>query len=100
MLVVLPAPLMPATRITVGPAGANFSSRSCGSPQPAIICSFTIRWASSAFLIFHAHVGLDEFLLHLSQKCIVDSTAGDEERADIGVEHLGGLPQGAFELVE
>ena len=51
MLVVFPAPLMPATRITVGPDSASRSSRWSADAHPRTISSRTTRSASSAFLI-------------------------------------------------
>ena len=92
MLVVLPAPLMPATRMTVGPAGGELQLADPPAAQPASICSRTIASASSAFLILpsrqrsrtaatirstllHAHVGLEKLLLHLGQKRVVDLPA-------------------------
>src|SRR3954454_14440412 len=51
MLVVLPAPFTPATRITVGPVDRFSSSRSCGG-NIEINCSRTIFSASSALRTF------------------------------------------------
>src|SRR5438477_617934 len=48
----------------------------------------------------HAHVRLEKLLLDLVEEFVIDLPAGDEEGADVGVEHRRGLPQGAFELVE
>jgi hypothetical protein len=50
--VVFPAPLTPATMMTVGPAGAIISSRVDGSPQPETSSSRKILPASSWLRIF------------------------------------------------
>ena len=46
------------------------------------------------------HVGANQFLLGLVQERVVDLPAGNEERADVGVEDLGRLAECTFELVE
>ena len=50
--------------------------------------------------VLHAHVGADEFLLHLGEERVVDLPAGNEQRPNVGVKHLGGFLECAFEFVD
>ncbi len=49
--------------------------------------------------VFDAHVGLQEFFLPLAERSFINLAAGNEERADVGVEDHRGFAERTFELV-
>ena len=65
-------------------------------PQPPAVADL----ADDPLDVFHAHVRLEELLFQLGEERVVDLPAGNEQRADVGVEHRRRLAQRPFELVE
>ena len=119
MLVVFPAPLIPATRIPRWPRSRHLQFpirlrhlrqyrqdliphdlfrliRVLDLPHPPGLADF----ADHSMDVFDAHVGLKKLFLPLGQRGIVDLPAGNEKRPHIRVKHGRRLAERAFELVE